>query len=368
MGYKAITCPKCGESHLHVEGDLFVCEVCESTFTKEEESSLEEKLEQYRQMNQEIDLGHLRYLIRNELKKNIRDYKLLLSYVLDVLKVLPEDFQALYFKHLCNYKRHPNAYDLFLVENKNTKLSKYEKEFLYHFIIDECQYRSLNSVVEFLQGQNDYVSQKERLDKAMKQRELESDFFAGIQWVDGAFKDASEESIDRIFREIGETEEKENADIKPEPKVDSEEYTKDFLFLFDNEIKIDEDLQAGLDLIKNPNKVEAGLRLINKSARTGTTKGKSYFEVGRIIREGIPGLDANPEEARKYFDAAMEQFENSDQDSLDLRDMGDYYNYGLGNPPIDKNKALFYYESAAAKGDEISAQRAVEIRAQLAKQ
>ena len=71
MGYKAITCPKCGESRLHVEGDLFVCDVCESTFTKEEESSLEEKLDQYKQMNQEIDLGHLRYLIRNELKKEI---------------------------------------------------------------------------------------------------------------------------------------------------------------------------------------------------------------------------------------------------------------------------------------------------------
>ena len=135
-----------------------------------------------------------------------------------------------------------------------------------------------------------------------------------------------------------------------------------------NDVTIDIDLKEGVDLVQEGKKIEAGLRLINKSARTGTTKGKSYFEVGRIIREGIPGLDANPEEARKYFDAAMEQFEHSDQDSLDLRDMGDYYNYGLGKPPIDKNKALFYYESAATKGDEISAQRAVEIRAQLAKE
>ena len=134
-----------------------------------------------------------------------------------------------------------------------------------------------------------------------------------------------------------------------------------------NDVTIDIDLKEGVDLVQEGKKIEAGLRLINKSARTGTTKGKSYFEVGRIIREGIPGLDANPEEARKYFDAAMEHFEHSAQDSLDQREMGDYYNYGLGTKPVDKNKALSYYDSSAEKGDEISAQRAAEIRAQLAK-
>ncbi|MBQ8141693.1 MAG: toll/interleukin-1 receptor domain-containing protein, partial [Bacilli bacterium] len=331
MEYKRITCPKCGESHLHVEGDLFVCDVCESTFTKEEEASLEERLEQYHQMNQDIDLGHLRYLIRNELKKDIRDYKVILGYVLDVLKILPEDFQALYLKHLCQYKKDPHMYDLFLTENKNTKISKYEKDFLYPFIIDECQYRSRVAVLEFLRGQNDFDSQKERLEKTMKQRELENDlfanyerdvfichssndngkilpviqaiekdgytcwysernlkkdidnyysgieeaiqscriflvfmstnsimsddvkweinkakllnkkrieyrledrnnnpllkdFFAGIQWVDGAFKDASEELIDRIYRELEQKEEKriKKAKTKNEPEVKTE--------------------------------------------------------------------------------------------------------------------------------------------------
>ncbi len=331
MAYQKITCPKCGESHLHVEGGLFVCDVCESTFTKEEEASLEERLEQYHQMNQDIDLGHLRYLIRNELKKDIRDYKVIMGYVLDILKILPEDFQALYFKHLCQYKKDPHMYDLFLTENKNAKISKYEKDFLYPFIIDECQYRSRVAVSEFLRGQNDFDSQEERLEKAMRQRELENDlfanyerdvfichssndndkilpviqaiekdgytcwysernlkkdidyyypgieeaiqscriflvfmstnsimsddvkweinkakllnkkrieyrledrnnnpllkdFFAGIQWVDGAFKDATDELIDRIYRELEQKEEKrtKKSETKNEPKVKTE--------------------------------------------------------------------------------------------------------------------------------------------------
>lgn len=128
---------------------------------------------------------------------------------------------------------------------------------------------------------------------------------------------------------------------------------------------IDKDLEEGIKLIKEGKKINTALKLINKSARTGTTKGKSYFEVGRIIREGIVGLSANPEEAKKYYNSAMEHFLNEPCDSLDYHYMGDYYNYGYGSEPIDKNLALTYYDKAANEGDEEAKKLADELRESL---
>ncbi len=128
--------------------------------------------------------------------------------------------------------------------------------------------------------------------------------------------------------------------------------------------KIDKKLQAGLDLMETKNKKDykKALVLINKSARNGETKGKSYFTIGRILREGLLGLDSDVPTSKQYYDVAMDIFEKDSCDSLDHRMMGDYYNYGLGTKAIDKNKALDYYDLAAQEGDEEAKKKADEIR------
>lgn len=130
---------------------------------------------------------------------------------------------------------------------------------------------------------------------------------------------------------------------------------------------MDKDLEAGIQLIEQNTKINTALKLINKSARFGTTPGKSYFEIGEIFRKGIPGLEANPEDARKYYDIAMVKFEEGSKDSLDYREMGDYYYFGLGTKKADKNTALVYYAKAAEDGDEVAAERKTEIQNQLDK-
>jgi TPR repeat protein len=126
--------------------------------------------------------------------------------------------------------------------------------------------------------------------------------------------------------------------------------------------KIDDGLKAGMELLKDGKKIDKALELINKSARKGTTKGKSFFEVGRVIREGVPGLQPNVEESRKYYDAALGHFYHESCDSMDHREMGDYFYYGLGTEPVNFNRALEYYDMAAKDGDEEAAQKAIEIR------
>lgn len=125
---------------------------------------------------------------------------------------------------------------------------------------------------------------------------------------------------------------------------------------------IDSDLKQGLQFVEEGKKVVAGLKLINKSARTGTTKGKSYFAIGSIIKTGKAGIVANPVESKRYFDAAMEHFKSTKCDSLDHREMGEYYHYGLGSENVDLNRALEYYDLATLEGDEVAQQRAEEIR------
>ena len=129
---------------------------------------------------------------------------------------------------------------------------------------------------------------------------------------------------------------------------------------------IDNDLKEGLALVEGGKEVKKGLSLINRSALSGKTKGKSYFTIGEFIREGKGGIEANPEDAARFFDTAMVLFGKQEtRDSLDLREMGDYYNYGYGSEPVDKLKALEYYDQAAKDGDDIAKQRAEEIRASL---
>ena len=43
---------------------------------------------------------------------------------------------------------------------------------------------------------------------------------------------------------------------------------------------IDKNLEAGMNLLAEGKKIDTALKLVNKSARKGTTKGKSFFEVG----------------------------------------------------------------------------------------
>lgn len=128
---------------------------------------------------------------------------------------------------------------------------------------------------------------------------------------------------------------------------------------------MDKDLAVGLQLINEENKIDAGLKLLNQSARFGTTKGKSFFEIANIVRNGLKGLKPDIEQARKYYDVAMLYFKAEEKDSMDYREMGDYYYYGLGTEPIDKNLALEYYKLAF--DDSIAQERVAEIEKQLSK-
>ena len=119
---------------------------------------------------------------------------------------------------------------------------------------------------------------------------------------------------------------------------------------------IDSNLKAGIEMLAEGKSNKKALQLINKSAQSGKTKGKSYFEIGRILREGVNGIEPNPEEARRYYDKAMEIFLHSPCDSMDHREMGDYYHYGLGFAEVDLNRALEYYDMAANEGDELAKQ------------
>lgn len=130
---------------------------------------------------------------------------------------------------------------------------------------------------------------------------------------------------------------------------------------------IDEKLKEGMALVEKGDAVK-GASLINEAAVNGTTRGKSYFEIGEMIRLGKAGLQVNLDDSARFYDTAMSLFKKQEKlDSLDYREMGDYYNYGYGTEPVDKNKALEYYDLAWKDGDEVAKERADEIRASLEK-
>jgi TPR repeat protein len=116
--------------------------------------------------------------------------------------------------------------------------------------------------------------------------------------------------------------------------------------------KIDKNLEAGQKLLVDGKKVDSALKLINKSARKGETKGKSFFEIGEILRKGVSGLEPSIEESKKYYDEAISHFFRETCDSMDNRELGDYFNYGFGSEPANKERALQYYDIAAQEDDD----------------
>ena len=85
---------------------------------------------------------------------------------------------------------------------------------------------------------------------------------------------------------------------------------------------IDKNLEKGMKLLENEGKTEEGIELINHSAKNGTTKGKSYFSIAQIIREGKFGIQTDVEKSRVFYDRAAEYLiENPD--SMDDLYLGD---------------------------------------------
>lgn len=125
---------------------------------------------------------------------------------------------------------------------------------------------------------------------------------------------------------------------------------------------MDKNLEAGIKLLQEEKQIDKAIKLINLSCRKGTTKGKSYFEVGRLIREGVPGVEPNVDDSKKYYDTAVSYFFRETCDSMDYRELGDYFYYGLGTEPVDAERALEYYDLAAKDGDKEAESKASEIR------
>ncbi len=133
---------------------------------------------------------------------------------------------------------------------------------------------------------------------------------------------------------------------------------------------IDQNLKQGLELLKKHEKIDKACKLINVSARKGTSKGKSFFAIGEIMRTGIENngkfeLEPHVEESKTYYDQAMNFFLKTTQDSLDYFYMGEYYRYGRGTAPVDLNKALEYYDLSAEAGNSDAAAKAEEVRREL---
>lgn len=126
---------------------------------------------------------------------------------------------------------------------------------------------------------------------------------------------------------------------------------------------MDEKLEAGLELVKE-GQYNRGLKLINQSARHADKRGKAFFEAGRLVKTGIPGIKPDAEFAKQYYDTACYYFFQEDCDTMDYHDLGDYYFFGLGTEPQDIDRALEYYRLACKDNDdEVAAKMVKEIEA-----
>ena len=176
-------CPLCCESNLIKDGDLFRCKVCGSTLTPETMEGLEETLQKLMDQGKSCDLGNMRRLLRDRLAAEHVSWQTVAEAASDILRAIPDDFQAGFFYAYANRKSHRNEYVFFLKSRANDQLSDYVKKLVYPYLIDGCDANSLiiGAVREFLICQGDYKKEEKRLDEALRQRDKENSYFADME-------------------------------------------------------------------------------------------------------------------------------------------------------------------------------------------
>nr|MCR5491413.1 ribosomal protein L7/L12 [Bacilli bacterium] len=181
MALKTITCPKCGESRLEKVGNQYHCKVCQATLTEEQEQNLEEVFERLASQGQENDIGKLRFNMRRELSRQYVDFKEVAKIANQILTIIPDDFAAGYMLAYSRKRHLRGDYCAFLSSAKE-KLTDYQKEALYPYIIDQCDLYGdvVAATKDFLRAQGDLEKQGSRLEAAFAQREKESALFANI--------------------------------------------------------------------------------------------------------------------------------------------------------------------------------------------
>lgn len=112
----------------------------------------------------------------------------------------------------------------------------------------------------------------------------------------------------------------------------------------------DKELELAIRMIETNDQIDKGVLLLNKAARTGDHKGQAFFEMSKLLREGVNGIRKDEEASRRYADASIAQYAKEEKCGLDFAHIGDYYYYGYGTEPVDYNKALDNYRQAQNLG------------------
>ena len=178
MKFQLITCPRCGESDLVFQDGFYRCRFCGAMLKEEEKIDIEERIEAAMKAGKEADLGKLRFLLSQSVQAQYADPSEIRTRADDILRLLPEDIQASYFRAFFSRKRHRAEYQAWLKGCKEP-LSPYHKKLLYPYIVDLCDFVDAEIVKSFLKKQGDNDRLKD-VDAALKVREEEVERFSNV--------------------------------------------------------------------------------------------------------------------------------------------------------------------------------------------
>ena len=165
-----LLCSKCGESNFLETETSLKCQICDTELELEEVISLLESAEEKGELNSENSILLLRLKIKRELNKPFRNYPLIRTYANELLSLVPEDFQAQFFKAFANHKKRPEEYEDFLYSFDSLLTSK-DKKAIYPLLIDECDIEDRDAVYAFLKRVGDDKKEGDRLEAALKRNE-----------------------------------------------------------------------------------------------------------------------------------------------------------------------------------------------------
>lgn len=318
-----LSCPRCGESKLIEKGNNYRCEVCGATVTPKQKENLEQRLDELRKQGEFVDIGRSRTLLRTALRAQFPKPNEIINHCLDILKLIPDDFKAGFFKAFYCRKGARKEYHAFIDEHKTDKIGEYDKSVVYPFLIDQMDYEDEAAVKDFLRAQGDIATYQDRVNKALHQREIENDLFANI--TRDVFVSHKSDDFDRIYpfiqlleddgyecwyNERNLPKDTDNYKSNIEQAIKS---CKIFLVFASHKAMMSKDVQWELDIAeKYKKKLRIEYRLEN---RENTTKFKEFFDGyqwidGSVIGQGEALL-------KKVYDYSKKAKQLEDGGSID---------------------------------------------------
>lgn len=205
MKIEVLMCPICGNRELKIINNQCKCEYCQSNLTVNQCEELHEIINNLLVQGKECDLKNLKYELDLEMKNRNLNVTRINSLCNMILQIVPEDVVSRFIRLFLDRKNYRLNYENYILKLCNMNVQKYEMDRIIPLMVDNCDEITKDVIIKLLKSKNLYDTNKDNIEKALKERALEIDRYYGKKDVFICHKSDDINAVEDIVRVLEES-------------------------------------------------------------------------------------------------------------------------------------------------------------------